>query len=113
MRDALAARGWAPEPWYAALGVNALPLLATAERCADAATAAGLVAHVDPRRVTFPELDTRDLIAWRLGLAQHAPFVATLSQDERDAIVVDALARLGEVPPPLVRSVIVLAAVKS
>lgn len=113
VKEALAARGWVPEPWFTALGANALPLLATAERCADAATAAGLVAHVGAVRVTFPELDPRDLVAWRLGLAQHAPFVATLSEEERDAILDDALARLGQGPPPLERSVIVFAAVRS
>ena len=110
--DALAARGWVPEPWYISLGVDAL-LVATPERFADAARDAGLVAKVEAVRVPFPELDPSDLVAWRLGLAQHAPFVARLSPQERDALVVDALARLGGESPQLVRSVLVLSAVKS
>ena len=110
--DALAARGWVPEPWYTTLGVHALPLLATAERFAGVARDAGLGAQVEAVRVPFPELDAGDLVAWRLGLAQHAPFVASLSPPERDALVEDALARLGGDAPQLVRSVVLLSAVK-
>jgi ubiquinone/menaquinone biosynthesis C-methylase UbiE len=109
---ALAARGWVPEPWYTAIGVSAIPLLATAERCAEAARAAALDATVEAVHVPFPELDADDLVAWRLGLAQHAPFVACLRPEERDALVLDARSRLGDNPPPLVRSVLLLAAVK-
>lgn len=112
VNDALVARGWAPEPWYTSLGVHALPLLATAERFADAARDAGLAAKAEAVRVSLPELDPRDLVAWRLGLAQHAPFVARLSSQERHALVEDALSRLGEKPPQLVRSVVLLIAVK-
>ena len=113
VQDALAARGWAPEPWYTWIGVSAIPLLATPERCADAARSAGLDAEVQAVRVPFPEMDAGDLVAWRLGMAQHAPFVAGLSPDERDALVGDVLAVLGEAPPRLVRSVVLLSAVKS
>ena len=113
VRDALVARGWSPEPWYTSLGVDAIPRLATPLRFADVARDAGLGAKVEAVRVPFPELDAGDLVAWRLGLAQHAPFVARLSPQERDALVVDALALLGGEPPQLVRSVILLSAVKS
>jgi hypothetical protein len=111
--DALAARGWVPEPWYKSLGAVALPLVATPERFADVARDAGLGAKVEAVRVPFPELDACDLVAWRVGLAQHAPFVARLSRQEREALVEDALARLGGDPPQLVRSVVLLSAVKS
>ena len=112
VREALTASGWAPEPWYTSLGIEAIPLLATPEGFADAAREAGLGAKVDVVRVPFPELDAGELIAWRLGLAQHAPFVARLSPQKREALVVDALARLGGEPPQLVRSVVLLSAVK-
>jgi len=112
VRDALAARGWVPEPWYTSLGVDAIPLLATPDGFARAAREAGLSAKVEAVRVPFPELDARDLVAWRLGLAQHAPFVAGLRPHERDVLVADALARLGGEPPQLVRSVVLLSAVK-
>lgn len=112
VQDALTARGWSPESWYTSLGVSAIPLLATAERFADVAGAAGLEAHAEEVRVPFPELDAGELIAWRLGMAQHAPFVAGLPPEERDALVVEVLARLGNVPLQLVRSVVVLSATK-
>ena len=110
--DALAACGWTPAAWYLSIGADAIPLLATPERCAEAARAAGLDAEVEAVRVPFAELEPHDLVAWRLGLAQHAPFVAALGPDERDALVRDALSRLGDNPPPLVRSVLLLTAVK-
>ena len=109
---ALAARGWVPEAWYTSIGTSAMPLLATPERCAEAASAARLDATVEAVRVPFPELDAEDLVAWRLGMAQHAPFVAALRSDERHALVLDALARLGDSPPPLVRSVLLLTATR-
>ena len=112
VKDALAASGWAPEPWFTSLGVDALPLLATTERFAAVARDAGLGAKVEAVRVPFPELDARDLVAWRLGLAQHAPFVARLPPLKHDALVVDALALLGDQFPQLVRSVVLLSAVK-
>lgn len=112
VKDALAARGWSPEPWYTSLGAHALPLLATPDGFAGAAREAGLGADVEAVRVPFPDLGAGDLVAWRLGLAQHAPFAARLSPEEREALVEDALARLGREPPPLVRSVVLLSAVK-
>ena len=33
-------------------------------------------------RVAFPELDRRALVGWRLGMAQVAPFVATLRESD-------------------------------
>lgn len=108
---ALIARGWAPEPWYATLRTEMVPLLATPERCAAAVEAAGLDARIDPVRVPFPELDAHDLVAWRMGMAQHAPFLARLPPGERHAVVADAVARLGTDAPPLVRSILVMAGV--
>jgi SAM-dependent methyltransferase len=113
VHHALAVRGWAPEPWFTSLGVSSIPLLATPERFADVAATAGLDAHVEAVRVPFPDLDARDLVDWRLGMAQHAPFVAGLAPEERDALIADVLAGLGEDPPRLERSVVLLTAVNS
>lgn len=107
---ALAARGWAPEPWYRSMSATAMPLLASLERFRAAAAEAGLAGAVEAVRVPFPELDAADLVAWRLGMAQHAPFFARLPEADRRATVGDALDRLGD-PPPLVRSILILAAV--
>jgi ubiquinone/menaquinone biosynthesis C-methylase UbiE len=110
---ALAARGWTPEPWYQALQVDAAPKLATVAAARAAAEAVGIDADVEPARVPFPDLDATALIAWRLGLAQHAPFFDALPTDaDRAALVEDAAARLGESWPPLERSIIILRAVR-
>ena len=109
---ALTARGWAPEPWYRALQTDAAPKLATVAAARAAAGGAGLQAEVDQVRVPFPDLDAAALIAWRLGLAQHAPFFDALPTDaDRAALVEDAAARLGNSWPPLERSIIILRAV--
>lgn len=106
--SAAAARGWVPPPWYVALQADALPLLATVERAEAAARAAGLAdVVVTKKRVSFPELAVADLVAWRMGMAQLAPFVSTLAPAASDALAADAAARLGDAPP-LVRSVIVI-----
>lgn len=112
VEEALTTRGWTPEPWYTALRKGAAPRLATLDACAAAAAAAGLDARVEAIGVPFPDLDVHDLVAWRLGLAQHAPFVARLAPAERDAVAIDAVARLGRAVAPLVRSILVLGAVR-
>lgn len=111
VNQALAACGWVAEPWYASLKAEAIPRLATPQACADAAEAAGLDAEVEAVQVPFTEFHAADLVEWRLGLAQHAPFVAGLSPEERHDMVTDALNRLGE-PPSLVRSILVVSAIR-
>jgi ubiquinone/menaquinone biosynthesis C-methylase UbiE len=108
---ALAARGWQPEPWYQDLRTTAAPLLATVEAAQAAAQQAGLDADVVALRVPFPGLDAGELVSWRLGLAQHAPFVASLTAPERAAVVNDARHRLGSGWPELERSIILVRAV--
>lgn len=109
---ALAARGWEPEPWYRAVREQAAPKLATAGAAREAAAAAGLDADADTHRVPFPELGPADLVAWRLGLAQHAPFLSSLPSGERTAVADEAVDRLGDGWPPLVRSIVILRAVR-
>jgi SAM-dependent methyltransferase len=110
VKEALSDRGWVPQAWYAELQADAIPLLATPEGCADAARAAGLDARVEAVRVSLPDLDAADLVAWRLGMAQHAPFVAGLSPQDRQELVEETIARLGRAPT-LVRSILVTSAV--
>jgi hypothetical protein len=84
-------------------------MMATVERAAGVAAAAGLVgAAAELVSVPFPELGPSDLVAWRLGLAQLAPFVGRLPVRERNALAADVLDRLGDDAPPLIRSIIVL-----
>jgi hypothetical protein len=49
------------------------------------------------------------LLAWRFGMAQMAPFVATLTADARSAMMRRALVLL-DGAPQLVRSIIVIVA---
>lgn len=108
--DALTARGWTPEPWYRAVQADAVKL-ATVAAAQAAAEDAGIDAEAELVRVPFPDLDAAALVAWRLGLAQHAPFVHALPTDaDRAALAGDATARLGDSWPPLERSVIILRA---
>jgi SAM-dependent methyltransferase len=109
---AVVARGWEPEPWYAAVRDRTAPLLAAADGFAAAADAAGFDADIESIRVPFPELDGPALVSWRLGMAQLAPFIARLSPEDRRAVVADSLDALGPAPPELVRSILVLRAVR-
>jgi SAM-dependent methyltransferase len=110
VESTLAARGWSPEPWYQAVRATTAPKLATVDAGRAAAAAAGLDADVVAIRVPFPDLDAGALVAWRLGLAQHAPFVASLPAEEQNFIAAEALERLGEGWPPLERSIVLVIA---
>jgi hypothetical protein len=86
-----------------------MPRLATVEAARAATDAAGLgTATVDTVRCPFPDLAPLDLVAWRLGMAQVAPFVAGLGPTGRQELEADVLDRLGPSPPELVRSMIVI-----
>ena len=103
--------GWFPPSWYGALKTDALTKLARPEGVAAAARAAGLgEPHVAHYLVDFADLTADDLVRWRLGLAQLAPFVATLDADTVACLHARALELLGPEPPPLCRSVLVLTA---
>jgi SAM-dependent methyltransferase len=109
--DAAAAAGWTPPEWIEAFRRDAVPLLATVERAEAVLAEAGLghggAVHLE---VPFPDLVAEDLVEWRLGMAQVAPFIAELPPPAQAALRLDALARLGADPPPLVRRIIVLSA---
>src|SRR5438105_4340293 len=96
VEQAAAGAGWSSPPWYQALKVEAIPRLATAARMAE--VAAGVAGLTDRRvarhEVPFPELGPPDLVAWRLGMAQLAPFVATLDPPGRTRLARVALDRL-------------------
>lgn len=112
VEEALAARGWKPDPWYVHIRDETSKRFATVEQGEAIAGAAGLDAHVELLRVPFPELTGPELVSWRLGLAQHAPFVSSLAPAERKALISDALARLGTGFPPLVRPIVAVAALR-
>ena len=108
--EAMVSFGWRPPSWYAEVRESAMPTLASAEGCRSAFVAAGLDPHVDALRVAFSGLGATELIEWRLGMAQHAPFLASLPRAERAALAAAARTRLGTGWPPLERSILVASA---
>ena len=101
--------GWEPPPWYPHMKAMAVPKLATVERAHAALLAAGLSGEARALRIAFPELGPDQLLAWRFGMAQMAPFVATLTAEARTAMMRRARVLL-DGAPPLVRSIIVIVA---
>ena len=100
------AHGWTPADWYAQLQQEAMPRLATPERAEAVASGVLPGAHAEIARIPLPEFDGRALVAWRLGMAQFAPFIATLEPAEREALIDEAVSQVGD--DPLVRSIVVL-----
>jgi hypothetical protein len=109
--EAAAGLGWTPPEWYAAFRRDTGPLMATPERATAVARAAGLRGSARRLRVDLSDLRPEQLVEWRLGMAQLAPFVAGLPPSRRSLLRERALQALGADPPPLVRSVVVLTAV--
>ena len=107
---ALAGAGWTVDPWFSELRSEALPRLGTVDACRVVMRAADLDPQVANVRVAFTDLDNVALVEWRLGLAQYARFVTALPSATRQDVVDDAVARLGDRPEPLVRSILVMAA---
>ncbi|MEQ1786752.1 MAG: class I SAM-dependent methyltransferase, partial [Acidimicrobiales bacterium] len=89
--QAAAEAGWARDPWIDELRGHAIPLLATLEGARSALASAGLGAVVRRVEVAYPDLHARALVAWRLGMAQVAPFVATLPAPARAQLEARAL----------------------
>jgi hypothetical protein len=107
---AAAEAGWAAEPWIDEMKARAVPILATVDGAQAVCDAAGLHADVQQVDVPFPELGAGDLVTWRLGMAQVAPFVATLPAPALDQLRARALELLGPDPEVLVRRMIVITA---
>ena len=104
--SACTAHGWVPPEWYRDLQRDAVPLLASPERAVSQLRAALPGADAEVLRVAFPELDRGALVAWRLGMAHIAPFVATLPPSEREQLRREAVDALDD--SPLVRSIVVV-----
>jgi len=98
---AAAEAGWVAEPWISDMRARSVPLLSTLDGARAACATAGLRAEVRQIDVPFPELGATDLVTWRLGMAQVAPFVATLppTARERGAARAPGLRPRGPRPP--------------
>lgn len=106
--DALTEHGWERPDWYRWMQSEAVPRLAGVDAAGQALADAGWRSVTSENvRVAFPDLGPGDLVGWRLGMAQHASFVASLTPEARRAVRATAVDRLGDEPPPLVRSIVV------
>jgi SAM-dependent methyltransferase len=107
---ALTEAGWERPAWYVDLK-SAQAAWGTVEGATAVIESGGMRPLVVARReIRFPDLGPVAMVAWRMGLAHTAGFVAALDPETRGAVVGRALALLGGDPEPIVRRVIFLAA---
>ncbi|MPY79205.1 MAG: methyltransferase domain-containing protein [Actinophytocola sp.] len=108
--DAVAARyGYAEPGWYTDLKTATSIAFGTTGAIADTLRKAGLVdVEVAERTVEIELRGAAELVAWRLGMAHMAPFVATLSPATQGRLTRDATTAVGPEPTPL-RPVVLLA----
>ena len=110
VETALREAGWEPPEWYPRLKA-AMAAWGTVEAAAAVVERGGLrPLRVERHEITFPDLGPDDMVAWRLGLAQCAGFVAALDPATRRHVCERAVEVQGSDPPPVVRRVIFLAA---
>lgn len=110
VEQALEERGWQPPPWYPEVRA-AMAAWGTVEAASAVAERGGLrPLLVERRDIELAELGPVDMVAWRMGMAQSAPFLASLSAADRAGCTERALELLGPDPAPIVRRVIFLAA---
>lgn len=103
--------GWRPEPWYATMREHIVGRLGTVAGMDAAATAARVTGRVRHIMVDIDGLSPDDLVTWRLGMAQIAPFLSSMPAAGPGAVAARARELLGDRPPPLRRSIIVFAGV--
>jgi SAM-dependent methyltransferase len=107
---ALGEVGWERPSWYDALKA-AMASWGTVEDASAAIDRGGLIPlRVERREIVFEQLGPRDMVAWRMGLAQSATFLSTLDPAAQQRVARRALDLLGPHPEPIVRRVIFLAA---
>lgn len=103
--------GYTRPVWYQTLKQASEPQVGSAGALRHLATAAGLRAvRVDEVRVDTGVAAPDALVEWRLGMAQHADFLASLTGDGRDAVRHAARERIGADPASLGVDLLVLSA---
>jgi len=107
--EVAAGYGFVPPEWYFTVKREVHPLLGSAAAMEQAARVAGLAGVRVEVTVVREPLPAPDLVAWRLGMAHLAAFVAALPSDRRTALREEAVRALPS-PPPLELSVVTLTA---
>ena len=111
VEEVLAECGYRRAPWYRQLSSVREAQVDTAGALEELARAARF-GRVTARTVTVDTGITASehLVDYRLGVAQHAEFLAGLDAAGRRTIRATAIARLSDEPPPLVIALLVLSA---
>lgn len=106
----LAEHGYRPPPWYSAFKDGSERLVGDPVRLETVARTAGYAkVRVERVEVAIGSLTQAALVAWRFGMAHHAPFLASLAPAVREAARLEAEERLRD-PPPVVVPMLVLSA---
>ena len=109
--EAVAARhGHVVPDWYQSVKAGTMPILSTPDLFAAAAHQAGLSQAAVERVEVSLDLSPGELVGWRLGMAQLAPFVAGLTPEARAALVAEAEQAVAAVAEPVTMAVLLLAA---
>lgn len=103
VEQVLAERGYRPPAWYVAFKEDRERYVGDPARLISLARAAGYAeVRVEQCEVTVGAVTAGDLVAWRLGMAHHAPFLATLSPATRHTVRSEAEQQLADAPPVVV-----------
>ena len=109
VESVLADHGYERPEWYRHLKAETEPRVGSADALARLARTASLAAvDVVDERVDTGVADPGALVDWRLGMAQHAAFLARTPPARRADIRATAIARLGDDPDPLSVDLLVL-----
>jgi SAM-dependent methyltransferase len=98
--EVLISHGYEHPPWYTSFKRSRIPLTASV----DAFTAVGLDGGltdvtVDAMHVDLSDLPLSATIAYRLGMAHIAPFIATLATARRSAVEAEITSAIQHLPP--------------
>lgn len=110
VETALTEVGWQQPGWYVQVKA-AMKAWGTVSDATAVVERGGLEpVRVERHEITFDELGPHDMVAWRLGQANCADFVAALDSESRQGVIARAVELLGPSPVPIVRGVIFVAA---
>jgi SAM-dependent methyltransferase len=106
------ALGWRAPDWYRRVKDQLEPRTAQPALLAAIGEEAGLSGvGIAVRHIEFEPIPAAVLVAWRLGMAHLAPFVASLEESRREVLLAEAEAAVGPRPDPLCLGMLVMTGV--